>query len=469
MVGRFELRLSEMLEQAEVGPELSKGILQRLQQFVEPFGESLASSEQQRHTQEYVTGLLSKLARKTGEAIAYLHDQDRQGIQKFIGQIPWDHQPLLKTLARQVGEQIGVPEGVIVFDPSSFAKKGNQSVGVARQWCGRLGKIENCQVGIYLGYVSCKEHALVDVRLYLPRKWTENRQRCREAGVPGKTRFRTRHSLALEMLKEHASALPHRWVTGDDEMGRSSRFRTVLRERKERYLLAVPSNTRVRDLESEAPSKTGLGRMPQRPFQQVAKWCSSLPEVAWTRIDVRDGEKGPLVTEALQRRVQTKQGQRNGPEEILVVTRERQSDGDFKHDYYLAYTFGEPQSLAEFCRVAKAEHRIEECLQRNKSEAGLASYQVRNWIGWHHHQALSLLAGWFLNQELRRGKKKIPVLTMPRLRDMIASLLEEYLRSNKPPVVQRRTRRWLRRNEQARFYHHHARKLLPALKNRLRL
>ena len=469
MVGRFKVRLSEMLEQAEISPELSEGTLQRLQQFVQPFGELLASSEQQQHTQEYVTGLLSKLARKTGEAIAYLHDQDRQGIQKFIGQVSWDHQPLLNTLARQVGEQIGVPEGVIVFDPSGFAKKGNKSVGVARQWCGRLGKIDNCQVGIYMGYVSPQEHALVNVRLYLPRRWAEDRKRCREAGVPGKTRFRTRHTLALEMLTEQGSALPHRWVTGDDEMGRSSSFREELRERKERYLLAVPSNTRIRDLESEAPTKTNSGRAPQRPFQQVAKWCSVLPEGAWTRIDVRDGEKGPLVIEALQRRVQTKQGQRNGPEEILMVTRERQSDGSLKQDYYLAYTLGEPQSLAEFCRVAKAEHRIEECLQRNKSEAGLAAYQVRNWIGWHHHQTLSLLAAWFLNQELRRGKKKTPALTMPRLRDMIASLLEEYLGCNKPEVVRRRTRRWLRRNEQARLYHHHARKVLPALKNRLRL
>jgi SRSO17 transposase len=469
MVSRFEIRKQELLAEAEVGPDLSRGMMERLEKFIRPYGEALATDERQRHAQEYVTGLLSHLESKTGESIAYLHAQDRQPIQKFIGQVAWDHQPLLKILAGQVAEQIGETDGVIVFDPSAFAKKGDKSVGVKRQWCGRLGKVENCQVGIYLGYVSQTEHALVDVRLYLPKEWAKNRKRCREAGVPKKTRFQTRHTLALEMLTEHGSLLPHRWVTGDDEMGRSSRFRQDLRERSERYLLAVPSNTRIRDLEAETAPATGSGRPAQPPFQKVLTWCASLPEAAWTRIEVRDGEKGPLVTEAVQRRVQAKLGQRKGPEEILVVTRERQGDGRFKHDYYLAYTHGEAESLEEFCRVAKAEHRIEECLQRGKSEAGLGDYQVRNWIGWHHHQTLSLMAAWFLNQEMRRGKKKTPALTFPRLRDIMASLLERYLKFNEPVVVQRRNERWLRRNVLARFYHHRACKVLPTLKNRLNL
>jgi SRSO17 transposase len=146
---RFDTRLRDMLAQAEVSPELIDGLLSRLEDFVRPFTASLREPEQHRHTLEYVTGLLSKLEHKTGEGIAYLHDQQRQGIQKFIGQVPWDHTPLLATLARQVGEGLGEPDGVIVFDPSAFAKKGTMSVGVARQWCGRLGKVENCQVGIY--------------------------------------------------------------------------------------------------------------------------------------------------------------------------------------------------------------------------------------------------------------------------------------------------------------------------------
>jgi SRSO17 transposase len=130
----------------------------------------------------YITGLLSGLERQTGEGIAYLLDQNRQEQQKFIGQVPWDHQPMLTTLASQVGQELGEPDGVIVFDPSGFAKKGTKSVGVARQWCGRLGKVENCQVGVSMGYVTRKEHALVNARLYLPEEWAKSRARRKEAG-----------------------------------------------------------------------------------------------------------------------------------------------------------------------------------------------------------------------------------------------------------------------------------------------
>lgn len=156
MERRYELRLEQMLAQAEVAPELMQGLFGRLETFVAPFAASLDQPEQRRHAAEYLTGLLSKLPRKSGEAIAHLHDRQRQGLQDFVGSVPWDHTPLLATLARQVGEDIGEADAVIVFDPSAFAKKGTKSVGVARQWCGRLGKLENCQVGVYMAYVSRK-------------------------------------------------------------------------------------------------------------------------------------------------------------------------------------------------------------------------------------------------------------------------------------------------------------------------
>src|SRR5207248_1373639 len=148
------------------------------------------------------------------ESIAYLHDRDRQGLQKFIGQADWDHEPLTHELARQVGERLGEADGVLVFDPSAFAKKGTGSVGVARQWCGRLGKVDNCQVGVYLGYVSRQGHALVDFRLYLPKEWTADRKRLSKAGVPRGVRFYPRHELALQMLDEQGGLLPHGWVAG---------------------------------------------------------------------------------------------------------------------------------------------------------------------------------------------------------------------------------------------------------------
>jgi SRSO17 transposase len=405
MERRFKERLDGLLENAVLDPRIPDGMMDRLERFVKPFAAIMESREQGRHLWEYVSGLFSDVKRKNAETIAYFHNQDRQGLQKFIGQSLWDDGLLIEELARQVGTELGEPDGVLVFDPSGFKKQGKGSVGVARQWCGRLGKIENCQVGIYLGYVSRKEHALVDVRLYLNKDWAKDKQRRAKCGVPDDIRFQTRHALALEMLSQHRTTLPHAWIAGDDEMGRSSAFRRDLRALRERYLLAVPSNTLVRDLEAKPPEYAGRGPHPQVPFKRVDRWREALPESAWTTIDVRDGSRGPLVVKAAKTRIQAKTDRRrNGPEEVLVVLREEQSDGTMKHDYYLSNAAPET-SLAEFARVAKAEHRIEECLQRAKSDAGLAQYQVRNWIGWHHHQTLSLLATWFLTQEDLRGKK----------------------------------------------------------------
>ena len=337
MERRFQARLQEMLAQAEVSSDLIDGLMGRLETFVEPFAVALIEPEQRQHSVEYISGLLSKLDHKTGEAIAYLHDQERQGIQKFIGHVPWDHQPLLMTLAQQVGTDLGEPDGVIVFDPSSFPKKGAKSVGVARQWCGRLGKVDNCQVGVYMAYVSRKEQAIVDARLYLPKEWTRSRARRLEAGVPKEIRFQTRHELALQMLDEQGSLLPHSWVAGDDEMGRPTSFRLALRGREQRYLLAVPSNTLIRDLDVPPPQYSGHGRRPKSPFTRVDRWCAALPEASWTEVEVRDGEKGPLTVEAVKCQVQARtETGGSGPDEVLFITRERQADGTFKHDYYLS-------------------------------------------------------------------------------------------------------------------------------------
>jgi SRSO17 transposase len=401
---RYEARLGQMLAQAEVPPDLVDGFLARLQAFVRPFAARLASDQQRRHALEYLTGLLSKLEHKTAEGIAYLHDRERQGLQKFIGLSPWDHAPLLRTLARQVGEDLGEADGLLVFDPSGFVKKGARSAGVARQWCGRVGKTDNCQVGVYMAYVSRKEHALVDTRLYLPEEWTKDRRRCEAAGVPREVRFRTRHALALEMLDEHGAALPHAWVAGDDEMGRPFDFRLKLRGRGERYLLAVPSNTWVRDIEAPPPERGSRGPCPWNPFMRMDRWREALAESAWTTIEVRDGEKGPLVIDVVKRRVRARTPTNGtGPEELLFITRERQHDGTFKHDYYLSNA--DPEApVKELARVSRAAHRVEECFKRAKGEAGLGDYQVRTWAAWHRHQSLPLLAAWFLNQETRRGK-----------------------------------------------------------------
>ena len=306
-----------------------------------------------------------------------------------------------------MSERLGEEDGVIVFDPSAFPKSGKESVGVARQWCGRLGKIDNCQVAVFMGYVSSKEHALVDTRLFLPKEWTQNKARREKAGVPSEVRYRTRHQLCLEMLEQHGDRLPHKWVAGDDEMGRPYWFRLRLDALGDKYLLAVSCNTQIRDLELDPPAYSGRGRYPKRPWTRVDECAATLKKQDWTGIDVRDGSKGPLLVEVAKRRVVARTDKRQeGHQETLVVIRFRDRDNRkiLQTDYYLSNANADTEK-AEFARVAKAEHRIEECIERAKSEAGLAAYEVRNWKGWHHHQILSLIATWFLVCEARRGKK----------------------------------------------------------------
>ena len=404
MDARYEVRKAELLAGCKLSPEELEGARERLREFVAPFAEKLSRVEQKEHALEYVEGLMSDLKTKNAEGIAYLHGMGRKTIQHFLGESAWDHEPLLDELARQVGERIGEPDGVIVFDPSAHPKSGKHSVGVKRQWCGRLGKRDNCQVGIYMGYASRKEHALVDQRLFLPEEWDDDKERRKKCGVPKDVRHETRHELALDMLRKHTRRLPHAWVAGDTEMGRSTRFRGSLRRMREQYLLGAPSNTTIRDLEGKPPEYSGKGARPKRPFEQVREWVKARPESAWTRIEVRAGEKGPITVECMKRRVQARtEKQRVGPEELLFVTRERAGEA-VKHHYYLSNAPADTP-LAELARVAKAEHRIEECLQRAKSEAGMSDYEVRTWAGWHHHHVLVFMATWFLVLEARRGEK----------------------------------------------------------------
>jgi len=409
---RFTLRRAELLADSEVGPEAFTGIAQRLEQFARPFVTSLPSPESKVHGHTYLAGLLSDVARKNTESIAYRHDVDRQVLQRFIGYTDWDHEPLLDELTRQVAAELGEADAVIVFDPSGFPKKGTESVGVQRQWCGRLGKTDNCQVGVYMGYVTRTEQVLVDQRLYLSKEWIADKKRRTKCGVPADLKHQTRHELALEMLERRGKSLPHAWIAGDDEMGRPAWFRQKLGDIGECYLLAVPSNTSLRDLEAAVPPPTRTGPGPgeqsgprKAPFRQVAAWCEALPATAWTSLVIRKTDKGPLEVEVVTRRVESKIDRRAvGFEERLFVLRQRTPSGAWKYDYHLSNA---PASttLAEFARVANAEHRIEQCLQRGKSEAGLADSQTRRWVGWQHHQTLSLLAVWFLVQETRRGKK----------------------------------------------------------------
>jgi SRSO17 transposase len=481
-------RREEVLRDCLVSPDVFTQMVERLGEFVVPYQHALETEASGCHVYLYLQGLLSHLERKNAEKIATFIDIERQVIQDFIGTVPWDHRPLVTVLVRQVAEQLGESDGIIAFDPSSFPKRGTHSVGVKRQWCGHRGKVDNCQVGVYMGYVSRHDHALLDFRLYLPEEWAHDELRRQTCHVPKEVRYHTRQEQCLEMLDAWGEQIPHGWVTGDDELGRHTRFRHELRERGERYVLGVPCNTTMRDLEAPWPVYQGRGRPPKAPWQSVTQWRQGLEAQAWTRLTVRDGEKGPVAIEMVTRRIQTRlERKRTGPEEWLVVTRRPLTDDRtleprasrdaidqdecYRYHYYLSPTCVseaelEEPSLSELARVIKAGACIEASFKRGKGEVGMDEYQVRTWQGWHHHMTLSLMAVWFLIRETHRGQQVTPALTLPQVRYGQSLLLLEVFCTPGIDSICRQVQRQLMRNESARFYHHRTRKCIPPRKLR---
>ena len=404
----FDERKKQLERECVVKPSLFEASLDRLDDFMIPFVQSLCRQEQGDHATKFVSGLCSDLESKNAESIAYHFELDRKAMQNFIGQSKWNDMPLRAELTSQIAKQLGEANGIIILDPSSFVKSGKDSVGVARQWCGRLGKIDNCQVGLYLAYASSKGHALVDGEIYLPKEWTDDKARMEKVGVPkDKQNYKTRHVTFLELLARHGKDLPHQWVTGDDEMGRPIEFRRILHSLGEQYMLAVPHNTKINIVESNASETEKSQRQFARSSIQMSKWFAKQTEDKWVKIDVRDTEKGPLIVELMKCQVETGYRRKAGvAREMAIAIRYLDRDQSVvKQDYYLSNA-GPTTTESEYARVAKAEHRIEECFDRGKGEAGMADYEVRNWTGWHHHQTLSLIASWFLNVETRRAEKK---------------------------------------------------------------
>jgi len=479
-------RREELLSDCIVSPEVFTPLIDRLGEFIVPYQQALETEASQRNLHLYLQGLLSHLPGKNAEDIATFVDVERQVIQDFIGTVPWDHRPLITVLVGHVADQLGEPDGIIAFDPSSFPKRGTHSVGVKRQWCGYRGKVDNCQVGVFMGYVSEHDHTLLDFRLSLPEEWARDELRRQDCHVPPEVRYHTRQAQCLEMLDAWRAQVPHGWITGDDELGRHTRFRGELRQRGERYVLGVPCTTAVRDLEAPLPAYQGRGRPPKPPWQSLTDWRQALPGHAWTHLTVRDGEKGPVEIELVRRRVQTRiERKRTGPEEWLVVTRRPLSDDRlwesrasrdatdqdtcYRSQYYLTPTegcegaFTEP-SLEELARVIKAGACIEASFKRGKGEVGMDEYQVRTWHGWHHHMALSLIAVWFLSGETHRGQQLTPALTLPQVRYGLSLLLLEVFYTPGVDSICHQVQRQLLRNESARFYHHRTRKCLPPRK-----
>jgi SRSO17 transposase len=383
-----------LLSDADVSAADVRGCRRRLEHFLHRYLPRFYREEQRELAQVVLQGKLSNLERKTSEPIAYLAHRERKPVQHFVGAGAWDDESVMAELRRHVAEEMADPNAVLVLDPSGFPKKGDASCGVARQWCGRLGKVDNCQVGVFLAYVTARGYAPLDRQLYLPDDWAEDAQRREQTHVPDEVIFQETWRIGLGLLDRSGPDVPFGWVAGDDEFGRASAFRAALRQRGLRYVLDVPCNTSIRDLgETPAPGR----RLP--PWRRVDAWAAAQPSSRWRRLVVGNGAKGLRVVRALERWVQARdENGRVGAVERLVVIR------TVAEEPRVWYT------LSNACDVALPgvvdahgrRHGVEEVLRAGKGEAGLGHYEVRSWVGWHHHVTLSLLALWFLILEKDR-------------------------------------------------------------------
>jgi SRSO17 transposase len=390
-----------LLSDAEVSAAAVRACRARLEQFLRRYLPHFYRKEQRELAHVVVQGKLSTLERKTAEPIAYLAGRPRKPVQHFVGAGCWDDEAVLAELRRHVAEELADPDAVLVLDPSGFPKKGTDSCGVARQWCGRLGKVDNCQVGVFLAYVTERGCAPLDRRLYLPRAWADDRRRRRATHVPDDVQFQESWRIGLDLIERSGAGLPFGWIAADDEFGRVSALRSALRWRRLRYVLDVPCNTLIRDLASVPAS----GRS-RPPWQHVNAWAAAQPAARWRTIRVGHGAKGPKVVRALEAWVQTKDEDGGaGPRERLVVIRTVDRE---PRVWYTLSNAPADVPLEKVVGVHSRRHGIEELFQASKGEIGLGHYEVRSWVGWHHHMTLSMLALWFVMREQNRVGKKNP-------------------------------------------------------------
>jgi len=322
----------------------------------------------------YLQGLLSTVERKNGWQLAEHAGDDRPyGVQHLLGRAVWDADAVRDDLLRYVAEHLGQPEGVLVVDETGFLKKGDRSAGVARQYSGTAGRIENCQIGVFLGYVTAHGRTLVDRELYLPKEWAQDKKRRAAAGIPKAVRFATKLELARQMIQRALDAgVPARWVTADTVYGSDYTFRTTLEERGLGYVVGVRSDHYV-----------WVGG-----YQvQVRTLLADLPKKAWQRHSCGEGAKGPRVYDWACCRINAPEPEQYG--RWLLLRRSVTAPEEVAY-----FVCGGPPTtdLATLVRVAGQRWPIDEGFAMAKGDGGLDEYEVRSWTGWYRHITLSLFA-----------------------------------------------------------------------------
>jgi SRSO17 transposase len=382
--------MTDRTEQAQV--ERIEGWRDDLEELNARVAPRFARPEVRARVGRYLFGLLGPVGRKNGWQMAeHLGEKTPDGVQRLLNAARWDAGEVRDDLRAYVVEHLGDPAAILVIDETGFLKKGEKSVGVARQYSGTAGKVENCQVGVFLAYVAPNGgRAFLDRALYLPEEeWAQDEERLREAGVPEEEMgFAKKGELARRMLERAFEAgVPASWVTGDEVYGNDGKLRRWLEERGRPYVLAV---ARSHPLWTVLEGGGGGAAPPeQRRAEEIV--AAETPTEAWQKVEVGEGSKGPRLYEWARGRLPYETAP--GWAQWLLVRRSVEDPEDLV--YYRAYG-PEEESLAELARVAGSRWSIEEGFERAKGEVGLDQYEVRRWEAWHRHVTLSLLAHAFL-------------------------------------------------------------------------
>ena len=415
----------------------------KLEAFLADVVLPMGRKERRQHAEEYVRGLLMDGERKSIEPLAdRLPDGDVQALQQFVNQSPWSTQKVRASLARKVEREF-VAEPYWIVDEVSFPKQGKHSVGVARQYCGALGKTSNCQVAVTVDLGTEESSTPLDWALYLPEQWINDPVRRKKAGIPEEITFKTKTELALELIDEvRGWGLQDRLVLADSAYGDVYKFRRGLRSRVLDYVVQVSADLTgwTEDPHPAEPPMRRGGNIPRKrlyaqelpPVRNLHQIAQDLPARSWKKITWREGTKGPLSSRFARVIVWMANGLMQGktmqeqPEELLIEW----PDGDkAPWKYWLSSLPPSRTSFRALVRKAKGRFRIEQDYQEMKGEVGLDHFEGRSWQGWHHHVTLVTMAYAFLMLE-RMGTKKnfwIDPASCPPIDPEVVDTVQRYM------------------------------------------
>ena len=415
-----------------------KLFLNELKKYMKLFKPAFMRVEQIQKSLIYLQGLLGNSTRKNVEQMALGQKEKVRSLQYFVGQSQWETASVITIHQGLISKSLGEEDGVMLIDESSSVKQGVASVGVAAQYCGSVGKIANGQVGVYLGYASRKGYSLIEGRLFMPGQWleeghTEQRQAC---GVPDGLEFKTKPEIGLELLKSaiQRGNLPFFWVAADALYGDSPAFRDGVAATGKSYFTAVKDNTLIwcSPPKVHVPAWSGHGRHPTRlrlsdkrkhPIP-VKELVQKLQKQDWTRAVIKEGSKGPIICDFAFLRVTESRGGLPAAELWLIIRRNLDDPSEIKY-FFSNAPLNTP--LNEFVRISGMRWPIETIFEESKGEVGMDHYEMRSWIGWHHHMLLVSLAHHFLVRLRIQFQEQAPALTIYQIRILLCSVLPSFI------------------------------------------